>query len=127
MLPAESIFTPLECAVLDAICEAHPADRTALEAQLSTATLSSRENTGGGFYTHFSVDLSASTPIAAPRLRNGPSAKVDGVTYGMGFILWLEKGYADCLEGYTFDDSTTELDFATVGFSITNPSNSNPL
>jgi hypothetical protein len=127
MLPANSIFSPLERSVLQAICEAHPADRAALEAQLSTAILTSRENTGHGFYTRFSVDRSISAPVAAPRLRNGPPAKVDGVAYGMGFILWLKEAYADCLEGYTYGDDTTELRFETVGFSITNPPAPNPL
>ena len=39
-------FTTLERAVLAAICEVYSEDRAALEAQLSTATLLSRENTG---------------------------------------------------------------------------------
>jgi hypothetical protein len=128
MLPAESVFTPLERSVLNAICQVHPADRPALEAQLSTATLSSRENTGCGFFTSFAVDRSASAPVPSPRLRNGPLAKLEGMQYGLGFILWLEEGYADCLEGYAYgDDSTTELNFESVGFNITNPPNANPL
>lgn len=40
----------------------------------------------------------------------------------MGFILWLKQGYADCLEGYAFgDDSTTELAFETVRFTMKDP------
>ncbi len=38
----------------------------------------------------------------------------------MGFILWLEQGYADCLEGFAYgDDSTKELMFEAVCFEIT--------
>ena len=52
----QSIFTPLEQAVLEAICRAHPEDRTAFEAQLATAVFVSRENTGCGFFTRFSTN-----------------------------------------------------------------------
>jgi hypothetical protein len=94
-----SAFTPLERAVLVAVFEAYPEDRAALEAQLATAAVRSRENTGCGFFTHFSVDPSSSAPIGGLRLRDGPAAKGDGLMHGMGFILWLENGRADCLEG----------------------------
>ena len=118
-MPMQQIFTPLEQAVLEAICRTHAADRAALEAQLTTATLRSRENTGCGFVTHFSVDRNSSRPIGGERLRNGPNVKIDGMKYGMGFILWLGQGYADCLEGYAYgDDSTTKLMFEAVGFEI---------
>ena len=90
-----------------------------MSAQLSRAILRSRENTGCGFFTRFDTDLNSSAPIGGERLRNGPTAKIDGMKYGMGFILWLEQGYADCLEGYAYgDDSTTELTFEAVRFEI---------
>jgi len=57
-----SDFTPLEQAVLRAICEMHPVDQVALEGQLSTAMILSRENTGAGFYTRFSVRDTAPIP-----------------------------------------------------------------
>jgi hypothetical protein len=113
-----SNFTPLERAVLGAICENHPTDRAALEAQLSTATVLSRENTGAGFYTYFAVERASSAAIGGERLRNGPAARVDGLVQGMGFILWLQEGYADCLEGYSYDESTTGIAFERAGFEI---------
>ena len=36
----------------------------------------------------------------------------------MGFILWVKDGYADCLEGFTVDDSTVGLDLATMNFTL---------
>lgn len=37
----------------------------------------------------------------------------------MGFILWLEQGYADCIEGYVFGtDDTTAFSWETVRFEI---------
>ena len=121
MLATNSGLTQLERAVLEFICSAYPSDRAALEAQLATAILQSRENTGCGFFTRFTVDRSSSPPLTGERLRNGPELRIDGMKYGMGFILWLKQGYADCLEGYANgDDDTTALNFEAVAFEITN-------
>jgi hypothetical protein len=113
-----SCFTPLEQAVLTAICEMYSSDQAALEAQLSTATLLSRENTGAGFYTRFAVERASIAAITGERLRAGPETKIDGLRHGMGFILWLKEGYADCLEGYSYAESTTGIILGAVGFEI---------
>jgi hypothetical protein len=110
-------FTPLERAVLDAICEADAADREALQAQFATATLRSRGNTGGGFFTHFDVDRSTS-PVGGARLRDGPVARIDGLQGWMGFILWLNEGFADCLEGYSYEGSTAAVDLEAARFDL---------
>jgi hypothetical protein len=36
----------------------------------------------------------------------------------MGFILWLNEGYADCLEGYCYEESTTKIAREQAGFEI---------
>lgn len=113
-----SSFTPLERAVLKAIYEMYSEDRPALEVQLLTATVRGRENTGAGFFTTFDVERASSTAIGGERLRNGPEAKIDGLQHGMGFILWLEEGYANCLEGYASADSTAGVDLERTGFEI---------
>jgi len=118
MLSIGPDFTALERAVLAAICDMNSGDRAALEAQLSTATLLSRENTGAGFYARFVVDRALSTAIGDMRSRNGQEAKIDGLEHGMGFILWLEEGYADCLEGYSYAESTTGIVLEAIGFEI---------
>jgi hypothetical protein len=118
VLTSGTIFTKLEAAVLRAICEMHLSDRAALEAQLSTAALISRENTGAGFYTNFVVEPSASAAIAGERLRNGPEARIEGLQHGMGFILWLTEGYASSLEGYSYEESTIGVDLEQVGFEM---------
>lgn len=105
--------------MLAAICEKYPADRPALEAQISTAVLDRRENTGCGFFTYFVVDRSSTPFIAGERLRDGPAARIEGVKHGFGFILWLENGYASCLEGYNWGEgSTVGLDLGCVKFEI---------
>jgi hypothetical protein len=118
VLSIGSDFTSLERAVLAAICSMYSTDRAALEAQLSTATLLRRENTGAGFFTRFAVDHNSSTAIGGMRLRDGPTTKIDGLEHGMGFILWLKVGYADCLEGYAYAESTTGIVLETADFEI---------
>jgi hypothetical protein len=113
-----SSFTPLEQAVLHAVCEAHAEDQSALEAQLSLATVVSRKNTGAGFYADFAVESSLCAALGGERLRSGPTARIDGLNHGMGFILWLKDGYVKQLEGYSFGESTTRIVFERVGFEI---------
>ena len=120
MPSTESCFTTLESSVLRAICEKESVDRdrTALEAQLSEAVFVSRENTGAGFYTSFSVSRGSNLPVGGERLRNGPEMRIDGLQHGMGFILWLKDGCAELIEGYSYGESTVEIDFERVGFEI---------
>jgi hypothetical protein len=111
-------FTPFERAVLEAICDTYAADREALRAQLATATVRDRENTGGGFFTYFDVDRRPDAAVSGPRLRDGPIAQIDGLQGGMGFILWLDEGFADCLEGYCYEGSTAGIDLETARFAL---------
>jgi hypothetical protein len=96
----------------------HATDRSALETQLSTATLLSRENTGGGFFTRFEVDRGSSSAVGGMRLRDGPATKIHGLQHGMGFILWLKEGYANCLEGYSYAESAANIVLESVGFEL---------
>ena len=111
-------FTALEQAVLRAICEQHSVDRAPLEAQILTAAILKRENTGAGFYTHFTVERTSSAAVGGQRLRQGPAASINGLDHGMGFILWLKEGYLDCLEGYSYEESTTAIAFEEATFEI---------
>ncbi len=110
-------FTVLERKVLDAVCEMHPADRSALESQLARAVIRSRENTGAGFYTRFEVD-SSQRAVSGDRTRAGPNATIEGLQHGMGFILWLDRGYAATLEGYSFDEDTSSIQFDAVNCEL---------
>ncbi len=118
MLSIGSDFSALERAVLAWICDMYSADGAALEAQLSTASLLSRENTGAGFFTRFAVDRASTAAIGGTRLRDGPATKIDGLERGMGFILWLKEGYADCLEGCSYAESTTAIILEEAGFEM---------
>jgi hypothetical protein len=118
MSSAGSYVTQLERAVLWTICERHVVDRAPLGVQLSTATVLNRTNTGAGFYTDFAVERVSSPAIGGERLRRGPGASVAGLVHGMGFILWLKEGYIDRLEGYSYDENTTAIDFERAAFEV---------
>jgi hypothetical protein len=92
-------FNELERAVLNAICEAHE-DLSQLRALLETAKVTSRDNTGHGFFTYFDTDFGI-PPLQSPlRHVTGPDrwVKVDQTNAPMGFILWLANGRPDCIE-----------------------------
>ena len=114
-------LTPLERAVFEFICDAIPEDGPSLRAQVATAGVRKRENTGGGFFTYFDIDRT--TPGIGERkprgMRDGPFAQVRGAAHGMGFILWLKDGYADCLEGYCYsNDDTKGWDLENLSFKL---------
>lgn len=114
-------LTSLEHAVLAFICESVPEEAAALRAQVAKASVRNRKNTGSGFFTYFDIDRTA-PPIGGgkPRgMRDGPFATVQGAAHGMGFILWLKDGHADCLEGYCNGvDDTTAWDLENLSFAL---------
>lgn len=110
------IFTKLEAAALEAVYLRFPGDKAALTAQLASAEFVSRDNTGAGFYTRFKV--SSGTPLSGDRTRPAGWTGIDGLENPMGFVLWLTDGYANCIEGFTVEDGTEEIDFTTVGFTL---------
>jgi hypothetical protein len=113
-------FTGLEQAVLTAICDEQQTVAEPLRKLLATARLCERENTGHGFYTSFEVDRSM-PPIDWPlRLIDGPNAEVTvgGEILLMGFILWVEDGRPDCLEGFQYGTpSGDDIDLRAVDLS----------
>jgi hypothetical protein len=88
-------FTSLELAVLEAICGA-------LRALVATAQVTERDNTGHGFFTYFKVDRTMAPCLQASRAIIGPNAQVGGMgdDNPMGFVIWFEDGFPDCLEGF---------------------------
>jgi hypothetical protein len=62
-----------------------------------------REQTSAGFFAYFDVgDAHAANDITT---RFGDVlAEVEGMPNGAGFILYVERGRLDMLEGYGYDD-----------------------
>ena len=86
-------------------------DRLAiLRAQLESATVSLREMSGVGFFTHLSV------PSDIPRLVSGPKrivigdvyAEVTGLQHPAGFLLFVDDGVLNFLECCIVDDHWPE-------------------
>jgi len=114
-----STFTKLELAALHSIFAETPQYANGLAVQLAGASVTERENTGGGFFTTISV--AADIPqIPSPRvLGHEIYAKVEGLTHGMGFILFMKDGNLNLLEGYAVGyENTAPLKLATVNFTI---------
>ncbi len=113
-------LSDLERAVLLAIAEQFPRHGDALRQQVRSASVAQRENTGVGFYTKLRI-------TAGPRIEDAPSplgdigADVDGMTHGMGFLLWLQDGTAETLEGYTYDEQTVGRELSRLRCSNVGP------
>ena len=50
-----------------------------------------------------------------PSPLSGPDIEMDGLEYGAGFLLWFDSGYPVQLEGFTYGEDTSQIDFSTVG------------
>lgn len=76
-----------------------------LRSQLDVSHVAHREFTGAGFYTTFSV------PSNAPRLGQRKSfhfgdvsAEIQGLEFGAGFVVHVQDGCLDYLEGYSYEE-----------------------
>jgi len=114
-----SSFTKLEEAALDAIFAETPKLAPILEQQFGKAAVTNRENTGGGFFTTIEVREEAPR-VNSPRVLGYETyARVEGLTYGLGFILFMENGRLHLLEGYAVGpESTALLNLEDLTFTI---------
>jgi len=77
-----------------------------LQQQLEGCRVSGREVSTAGVYTTLSPDGQVQ-PVCGTRDRfciQDVQASVVGLSNGAGFILWVQHGLLDCLEGYTYDE-----------------------
>ena len=107
-------FTELELAALHSIFSETPELASALERQLAGATVEERENTGAGFFTTISVAADAPKASSPKVLGYETQARVAGLEYGLGFVLFMEDGRLHLLEGYAWGPEST------AGFDLTN-------
>jgi hypothetical protein len=111
-------FTHLEAAALEAIAGRYPEAREALKAQLATATVSERENTGVGFFTSLAVDRSTKAIESTDKVLGPVWADIEGFGQPLILLLFTSDGYARTLEGATVLDSTVGLELADLRFEI---------
>ncbi len=116
-------LTEFEMSVLDTILAGEHPVLEGLRGQLGVCRVRSRELTGCGFFTELLVDrASPAAPTNAEKLRIGDvSAKIAGLEHGAGFVLFVNDGYLEMLEGYSYDepwpDSVGEFELSYTGES----------
>jgi hypothetical protein len=114
------VLSRLEQAVLDAIALQVPEVADVLAGQQGQVRVTARENTGAGFYT--TLDVSRGSPIKGVASPLGDvGATVVGLQHGMGFLLWLRDGHIHQLEGFSYGESTSGVDFERVAFGTVGP------
>jgi hypothetical protein len=113
-------LSALERAVLDAIALQLPDLAESLAHQQQLARVTARANTGAGFYTTFDVSAGPLVEGVSSPVGN-VSATIHGLEHGMGFLLWLKDGKMHQLEGYSFGESTLDLDLKHVHFEAVGP------
>ncbi|PZQ54035.1 MAG: hypothetical protein DI570_23400 [Phenylobacterium zucineum] len=74
--------------------------------QVASARVVDRVNTGVGFYTRVIVDRSLCKPL--PVRAKGGHFEVEGLSLGLGVVLWDDEGYLRTIEGYTYEESPLE-------------------
>lgn len=83
----------------------HPALEVMRE-QLTAATVSRREYTGVGFFSHFAIPDSVRRLPSTGRIVVGDVyADVSDLQCGAGFLVFFERGMLDMLECFIFEDA----------------------
>jgi hypothetical protein len=108
-------LTALERAALKRISSDYPG---ALEAQLATALVERRENSGAGFFTYLIVDRSTKPITGSERVFGNVAVSIEGFKQPILFSLFTEQGYAFMLEGATIDESTVGLEPTSLQLTI---------
>jgi hypothetical protein len=99
------VITGFEKTILDALLAGQLPELAILRAQASVADVRDRKMTGVGFFTNFLVPPEAPRVNAAgQRVISGVGAELEGVDHGAGFLLFVQDGQLDFLEGFTFDE-----------------------
>jgi hypothetical protein len=98
-------LTKLEHEVMQMLLGGDHATLEILRKQLALCTAASRESTGCGFFTTFSIPTTASRlPDNDSFCFGDVSANIPCLKNGAGFVLWIRNGVLHVLEGYTYDE-----------------------
>ena len=97
--------TALEHQVMEMLLAGDNSVLDCLRRQASSARVSSRENTGVGFFCDFELPADAPTVTGAANFELGDvDATIEGLEYGAGFLLFVRKGRMTMLEGYSYEE-----------------------
>jgi len=76
-----------------------------LKEQYRFATVTKRSFTGVGFFTDFEItDRSLAIPGHLNLELGKVHAKIEGLEFGAGFVLFIRDGMLGMLEGYTYNE-----------------------
>jgi hypothetical protein len=102
-------FTPLESQVLEWLLAGEDPVLNALQQQLRSSRIDSRLYTGVGIYLNIDVPRTNNNLLESWNVKlSFCFGDVDAVLVSgndqqmVGFLLWVENGYIDSLEGYTY-------------------------
>jgi len=97
---------PLELAVMQKLLDGEHPVLAALRRQFEVASVASRELTGAGFFTHFVIPAeTVSAPLQGGKLQFGDvEATIVGLQHGAGFLLYIQDGVIQMLEGYSYEE-----------------------
>jgi len=101
----------LEKQVMQMFLEGDYPFRFELNKQYHLSKIVKREVTGVGFFTTFLL------PTNTPIIENGKSlhiedvqAEIEGLKYGVGFVLFIKDGKLEMLEGFSYDEPWPSLE-----------------
>ncbi len=98
-------LTRLEMEVMRMLLDGDDEVLSALRKQLARCNVKSRELTGVGFFTTFIPAQSDDVLSRVKSFKIGDVfAEIEETKHGAGFLLYVENGKIDMLEGYTFDE-----------------------
>jgi hypothetical protein len=101
---------PLELAVLQKLLDGDHPVFIALRDQMIGLSVTARKLTGAGFFTEFSTTANA-RPATVPsgKARFGDvEATISGLERGAGFLLYVDQGLLNRLEGYSYEEPWPE-------------------
>jgi hypothetical protein len=98
-------MTPLECEVMHMLLCGDEATLLVLRRQMDASRVKERKLTGVGFYTTFAVpDCIQRVELKRSLHLGDVHAEIDGLQFGAGFVLFVNDGVIDFLEGYTYEE-----------------------
>lgn len=97
-------LTQLERSVLEKLLDGDHPLLGQLRQQLVSCAATERELTGCGFFTTFLVHPSFKTLPDLTFTFGDVDAKIAGLTFGAGFLLYVTDGRLDVLEGYCYGE-----------------------
>ncbi len=98
-------ITPLEKSVMDSLLDDTREPFVTLSRQYGVASITERQPTGKGFFLFFSIPENVDRIDRNLSIKFGDVvAAIKGLDYGAGFILHVNNGAIDFLEGYSYDE-----------------------